>query len=481
VLVIAALAVTAAILALRREASTQPPPLALPAEIVGPDPLVFDPRRTSAYERAAAFGLSHALFAKSPGGALATARRTARFRPLVDHAVSGSGIDPDLVEAIIFLESAGRPDVIAGSDPVNAAGLTQILAGTASDFLGMHVDLSASRGLTRDIGKAVERGDERAVARLQDERRRIDARFDPAEAIAGTVRYLSTARERFGREDLAVVSYHMGIGNLEGVLRAYAGAPSASIADVVHQDDLTYARLYFDSSPVRHRSARTRLASFGDDSQTYYWRVLAARDIMRLYRQDPARLARLAKLHGHRPSAELVLQPPSSTRRLATPAELDSALRRGVVQPLSDDPSRFHYRVDPRLAQLVSGLVARPVAYRSLRPRARRLLDYLAFEVFSLSKEPRPLTVTRATYDEASGRLLTPHDLDGREEHGSIHATGFAFDVRRRYGSGAQADAFQWTLERLQALGLIAWARGKSVIHVVVSPRADARAPIERS
>jgi hypothetical protein len=76
---------------------------------------------------------------------------------------------------------------------------------------------------------------------------------------------------------------------------------------------------------------------------------------------------------------------------------------------------------------------------------------------------------------------LTPHDLDGREEHGSIHATGFAFDVRRRYGSGAQADAFQWTLERLQALGLIAWARGKSVIHVVVSPRADARAPIERS
>jgi hypothetical protein len=94
----------------------------VPAGIVGPDPLTFDAKRTSTYERAAAFGLSHALFAKSPGGVLATAKRTASFRRLVDHAVSGSGIDPDLVEAIIFLESAGRPDVIAGSDPVNAAG-----------------------------------------------------------------------------------------------------------------------------------------------------------------------------------------------------------------------------------------------------------------------------------------------------------------------------------------------------------------------
>ena len=40
-----------------------------------------------------------------------------------------------------------------------------------------------------------------------------------------------------------------------------------------------------------------------------------------------------------------------------------------------------------------------------------------------------------------------------------IHATGFAFDIRRRYASGAQAEAFQYMLDRLQALNLIAWAR----------------------
>src|SRR5216117_2546873 len=98
-----------------------------------------------------------------------------------------------------------------------------------------------------------------------------------------------------------------------------------------YEDDLSYARLYFDSSPVRHREAWQRLASFGDDSQTYYWRLLAARDIMRLYREDPARLERLAKLHGHGPSAEFVLHPPSVTRRFANPEELEAAVRKGVL------------------------------------------------------------------------------------------------------------------------------------------------------
>jgi hypothetical protein len=110
--------------------------------------------------------------------------------------------------------------------------------------------------------------------------------------------------------------------------------------------------------------------------------------------------------------------------------------------------------------------------YRALRPRALRLLRYLASSVYEISGERRPLAVTRATYDEAAGSALTPPD-PGAAAHAGVHASGYAFDVRRRYGSGAQAQAFQWTLERLQALGLITWTRGRAVIHVVVSPRAS--------
>jgi hypothetical protein len=447
---------------------------------VGPDPLAFDGGQTSAYERAAAFGLSHALFAKSPDGVAAAAARTEAFRPLIEDAVAASGIDSDLVEAIVFLESAGRPDVIAGHDVEHAAGLTQILAETATNFLEMQVDLNASRRLTRRIEDARRRGDELEAERLRAERRRVDARFDPAQALAGTVRYLTEARGRFGRDDLAVVSYHMGIGNLESVLRAYSGRTEDPIDTVVKDDDLDYARIYFDSSPVRQREAWEFLASLGDDSQTYYWRVLAAGEIMRLFREKPAELDRLAELHGRGPSAELVLHPPEVTRRFAEPSDLEDARRARALRPLRVRPS-LPYELGPQVGGLASALSADPSLYGMLRPRARGLLEYLAARVRDMSGVEQPLRVTGAVYDTAYAGLLLGRDLD-EGTHPSLHATGYSFDIRRRYGSGAQAEAFQYTLERLEALGLIAWMRSERVIHITVSPRADVRAsPSDRS
>ena len=445
--------------------------LKLPAQIARPDPLRYEPGRTREYEQAAAFGLSHVLFEKSPGGVLRAAQRTARFRDIVGKAVSGSGVDADTVEAIVFLESAGCQDVIAGDDPENASGLTQILAETATNFLGMPVDLEKSRRLTEQLNEAVRRGDEAEADRLRSERRRVDARFDPEQALAGTVRYLTEAKKVFGRDDLAVVSYHMGIGNLASAVRAYTGRADEDIDTVVREDGIDYARLYFDSSPTVHRAAWERLASFGDDSQTYYWRVLAALGVMHLFRSDPARLERLATLHDRLPSAELVLHPPAARGRFVDTGQLEAAVARGVLVPVRTGGGA-HLAIDPQLERIAARLSEDPNTYVALRPRAARLLTYLTGKVYELSGEQRPLAVARATYDEKGAATLTLRDPGAAADAG-LHATGFAFDIRRRYGSGAQAAAFQWTLERLEALGLIAWTRGRSVIHLVVSPRAD--------
>ena len=469
VLAVAAAVIAATLLFTRTDEAARPEvALELPAQIVRADPLRFEPGRTQEYEQAAAFGLSHVLFEKSPGGVLRAARRTARFREIVDTAVSG-GVDPDVVEAIVLLESAGRQDVIAGDDPESAAGLTQILAETATNFLGMQVDLEASRRLTHLVEDAVRRGDEAEAARLRAERQHVDERFDPERAIAGTVRYLTEAKEVFGRDDLAVVSYHMGIGNLAGVVRAYTG-DEGPIDSVIRDADIDYARLYFDSSPIVHRAAWEQLASFGDDSQTYYWRVLGALGIMHLFRDDPARLERLAELHDHLPSAELVLHPPAQGERYDNAGQLQAAVARGALVPLRPG-NGDRFAIDPRLEKIAAHSED-PNVYKALRRRAARLLAYLTAKVYELSGAERPLAVTRATYDEEAAPTLTPHD-PGNTEHAGVHATGFAFDIRRRYGSGAQAAAFQWTLDRLEALGLIAWTRGQSVIHIVVSPRAD--------
>src|SRR5205814_6885771 len=125
---------------------------------------------------------------------------------LIERAAAGGPVDADTLEALVFLESAGRQYAQAGKIE-GAAGLTQILAQTATGLLGMHVDLRRAR-----------------KARTARALRRADDRFVPAKALAGTVRYLRFAKERLGRTDLAIASYHMGIGNLQRALGLYGSS-----------------------------------------------------------------------------------------------------------------------------------------------------------------------------------------------------------------------------------------------------------------
>jgi hypothetical protein len=385
VVLLFAVAAAGAFLALRGD----DPPSYSPLNLEN-DPWAYAPEREDDFERRAAAGHSHVVYVKSPGGIFATARRVERYRDQIEEAAGESGVDPDLIEGMVLLESAGRPDARASDDLEGAVGLTQILAQTATGLLGMRVDVERSERLTRKLARA--RGP-REAERIRAQRERVDERFDPDKALAATGRYLKLSMDELGREDLAVVSYHMGIGNLQQVLGAYG------------DDEASYAQVFFDASPDRHPRAHRILTGLGDDSKTYLWRVLASREVMRLYRDDYAELGRRAKLQGAAASGELVLHPPGST---------DSA--------------------------------------DGLRPEARALLAYIQKGVRTVSGVRRPLRVTRTV-----------------RPGGGIHATGYAFDIRRRYRNGAQAEAFQYMLDRLQALNLIAWTRDDDTIHITAS------------
>ena len=363
---------------------------------------------------------------------------------------------------MVFLESAGRPDVVAGTDVASAAGLGQILAGTATDLLGMRVDLARSRALTAAVTAATAQGDVAAVASLQAQRRAIDDRFEPARALAGMVRYLRIARARFGRTDLAIESYHMGIGNLQGALRAYAGTTSGDVAALVRRDGLSYARLYFGSSPLVHAAAFTRIRRLGDDSSNYLWKVLASRTIMRAYRVDREALAAVAARQTAGPSAARALQPPDAVRYRDRKA-VEGALRRKELLPLAP-PAGGGFGAGAQLAALAAraGVPAADVA--ALTPRARATLVELAATVRRIAATSAPLRISRTVVDAASATRL------GLADDASPSATGAAFDVLRRYASGAQAAAFQFCLDRLQALDRITWYRDATTIHVTVAP-----------
>ena len=84
---------------------------------------------------------------------------------------------------------------------------------------------------------------------------------------------------------------------------------------------------------------------------------------------------------------------------------------------------------------------------------------------------PRPLLVSAAAYDSTYQRLVK--DRGEATQPYSLHTTGFSFDVARRYGSRARANALQFMLDRLQALDLVAWARTRTAIHVTAAGDAD--------
>ncbi len=474
---LAAAALAAAVVAVLVLRGGDGPPVAVkPAVIPTPpgtdrpplkDPFAYAPSRRREFERRAAAGNAHVLYAFSPGGANASAARTARWRLRIEAAARAAKVDPDELEALVFLESAGRPDARTAAGTDGAVGLTQIVAGTATQLLEMHVDTTASSRLTRRLAKARKPAVRR---RLEAARRQVDERYDPVKSLAATARYLTFARDKLRTNELAFVSYHMGVGNLQSVLSRYAGGPT--------DEALRYAQVYFDSSPTRHAPAYAKLASLGDDSSNYLWKLMAAKTIMRLHRTDPAGLAATQRLQTAKNSAEEVLHPSATTPAFQSPDQLAAAFTAGDVVGLPVDTPRSGLRIDPRMGELAGKVGQRRSLYRGLRPEALALALYAAAQVRAAAHLPRSaLTLTSTVRDERYQRALQRRNTQATRNF-SLHTTGWAFDVSRTYASPQQAMAFQFVLDRLTSLNLIAWVREPAAIHVTVSADAAALRPL---
>ncbi len=524
--ILAALVIAAVAGVFGSERSVDPIDVVAVARGDADDPFAFERERVSDFERRGASGTADVLYEKSPGGVIESARRTAEYRDEIERAARSSGADPDLMEAMVFLESAGRPEVIAGDDPSAASGLAQIVASTGIALLGMDIDLARSQELSAAIAAIPSRAEqlrkrrdrlsgraqragraldspkrarreaaEKEVRRLQRamsrvtlelealpaeerslrrERRQIDARFDPAGAIAGMARYLELARGRFGREDLAIASYHMGIGNLESVIRRYVrpGEASGPSGPIVEREDLSFAQLYFDSSPLRNPMTWALIDSFGDDSASYLWRVLASLEIMQAYRSDRDELERLAELYTAKSTAEEVFHPEPDTEVFADPDRIAEARRDGEILELPRGPE-VDFRPARQLGELARELGVDKRLYRALRPEALAALIYLSSRVRAISGRDERLVVTSAVRDRQYQELLVKRNRQATPNY-SLHTTGWSFDIWRRYESDAQARAFQFVLERMRALGVIDYAVEPEAIHVTVSSEAEA-------
>jgi hypothetical protein len=129
------------------------------------------------------------------------------------------------------------------------------------------------------------------------------------------------------------------------------------------------------------------------------------------------------------------------------------------------------------MGELAERVGAVPGLYRGLRPQALALALYLGAQTREYSGGQGPLVVTSTVRDEQYQAWLARGNREATRNY-SLHTTGWAFDVARRYRSQRQALAFQFVLDRLQVLDVIAWVREPGAIHVTVADDAEALLPL---
>lgn len=110
----------------------------------------------------------------SSGAVGALPERAGQWISHIESAAARYGLDPNLLTALVWTESAFRPDAVS---PAGAIGLGQLMPGTAA---GLGVDPN-----------------------------------DPVANLDGAARYLRQQLDRFGSVDLALAAYNAGPGRVE--------------------------------------------------------------------------------------------------------------------------------------------------------------------------------------------------------------------------------------------------------------------------
>ena len=439
-LAVVVLAAVAVIAALRRDTG-RPPLVPAPAPTTTRSPTRPGARTRSpppprAATRTSSTPSRRAARARAPRASRATGRSS---RPPPQTA----GIEPDTLEAIVLLESAGRPDAAADPQLEGAVGLTQILAETGRNLLGMRVDPAGARRIGRSLRARRARGRQRADRPAARAPARVDERFDPPKALAATARYL---RHRARASSAATTSRSSATTWASATSRARC-ATTARTTSPTRGCTSTPRRL-------RHAEAYRRLAALGDDSATYLWRVDGgARDHAPVPRRPRRARPRLARCRPPRTPPRRCCTRGDETEQFADPVAAARRLRRRgriVALPRARLARARRARSTARMGELAARLAQRTSLYRgaaragarAARLHRRRREGDLRHRAARRHEHACATRATSAlllrTQPRGDAELLAAHDRLGVRHPAHVR-------------SRAQALAFQFLLDRLQS------------------------------
>jgi hypothetical protein len=428
-----------------------------------------------------------------------------------------------LQEADLLLESGGEADTVSVSD---AVGVAQWLAGTGRG-VGLKIDLPASKQLAHEIEALrlqlawidyLQRPDadpdapgsphwtavdfarrpalQQELESLRARRRTVDARYDPAQAIAAQTRYLLRLYRRFPSADWLFQAYHGGEAGVTRTLKFYLGTRRPGTAAQAIRtgnagERLSFEDVYFTVSPLSHPAAFGYLYGRSDDHRRYWWKLRASREALAAYRHDPEAFRKewLGYFPG-RPT-DAFWYPDAPDTAFADLVGLQRAWAQKRLLPVLSDAMLLvrPEPLDPTQANLYSGLRPASLGLLRLVERSYRatgsglpvtvgdltLTEPLALRARALAP-PKPLRPPLWPPDP--DRLHPPGD--GPSPDFDFHTTGIAFDILRPTGE-KQRKALEYALDVLEDRRILAYADAKDHkerrYHIVPNPaHADALA-----
>ena len=377
-----------------------------------------------------------------------------------------AGVDPDLLEGLVFLESAGREDAMAG-DTEGAVGLTQILAETGPEPARDAGRRRAQPRLTRRIERAFRRGRHRRGRRRCGRSAAGRRALRPGQG-AGRHRALPDDRAR-GAGPRGPRVRLLPHGDREPPGRA--AAPTARSGRPTPGSTSTRRRTATPTcSASSPRSATTRRTTCGSSARP-------ARSCA-CTREDPGELARLQALQTAKNSAEEVLHPPGDDAALRAPGGAAGGVGRRR-DPRVPERARAHRAGArrPRMGELAQRVGAGPGSTAGCGPRRSRWRSTSARRRASTPAGRDRWSSPRRCATRSTSASSLRRNREATRNY-SLHTTGWAFDIARDYASKRQALAFQFVLDRLQVLDVIAWVREPGAIHITAASDAEALLPL---
>ncbi len=380
-----------------------------------------------------------------------------------------TGFPASLLQAMAYLESWG---VANAESPAGPRGILQISEATGKR-IGLHVVYSTRRRTVKTKTQVRDKHGRMVTRTVKHKETYVvlqrDDRLKPDKAIPAAAAYLAGLEQRYGGRDWAIWAYHCGegcVGDFRAMARNTKGLddPPASVAQV-----------FFGCNPVWNRDlcAALRAQMERDYSPTYWFRVMRAGQLIRMFRDDAAEFHDLAAEYRYAPSPGQ--RAPDRLSAWLKPQDLifqsSESIRgdeSGRLVSAPDDPEYLGFRVG---TQPAGDWRAKAL------PSTFGTLAYIAFETRRLQAARSPGEVFIPLL--ATALVLPRTDGDAADTSQGAravdHASGQVFDLSMAGLPPGELECLQFVLDDLgwnSSLGFIEEPGNKQTMHIGCSPSA---------